>query len=441
MKRILLSLFAFVIATPLFAQHEGAKFRKIDSLLTYLYSSNKFMGSITIEEKGNVVFEKAYGYADVETKTAANVKTKYKIGSITKMFTATIIFQLVEEKKLKLDTKLSEFFPKVKNADKITIADMLGHKSGLHNYTEESDFTSYYDKLQNRRDMMARIEGFPADFEPGEKAEYSNTNYLLLGYIIQDITKKSYKDNVMSRVVSKAGLKNTYYYSKINPKKNEAFSYAYVDGKWVKAAPEWHESIAAGAGALQSTPGDLTKFIKALFDGKLIKKESLDQMTTLDMGFGKGIIAYPFIERKIFGHDGQIESFSSTLGYYPKDQMAFSLLINGLNYNTNDILIGVLSCYYKLPYIFPNFKSVKLDDSALKKHEGIYSNPSLPFKVDLKVVNGVLTAHATDQGSFPLNPLSENEFNFDPAGITITFNPKGFTLKQADGSTSQFTKE
>lgn len=441
MKKTLLSLFAFVLAASTFAQqHEGAKFRKIDSLLTYLYANNKFMGSIAIQEKGEIVFEKAYGYADVETKTVATPKTKYKIGSITKMFTSAIIFQLVEEKKLTLDTKLSEFFPKIKNAGKITIADMLNHKSGIYNYTDNPEFGTYKSKLQNRKDMLNRLESYPAAFEPGEKAEYSNSNYFLLGYIIQDITKKPYKDNVMSRIVSKAGLKNTYYYSKINPKKNEAFSYSYADGKWIKTE-EWHESIAGAAGGLQSTPADLTKFIKALFDGKIITKESLDQMTALDMGFGKGIFAYPFIERKFFGHNGGIESFWSVLGYYPKDDLGFSLLLNGDNYNNNDIVIGILSCYYKLPYIFPNFKTAKIEESVLKRYEGFYTTPSLPYKVDIKLVNGVLIAHATDQGSFPLNPLSETEFNFDPAGITITFTSKGFTLKQADGSTTQFTKE
>lgn len=441
MRKILLSLLAFVLAAPTFAQQkEAAKFKKIDSLLTYLYANNKFMGSVAIQEKGEVVFEKAYGYAEIETKSKATSKTKYKIGSITKMFTSAIIFQLIEEKKLSLDTKLSQFFPKIANADKITIGQMLNHKSGIYNFTDSPDFDTYCTKLQNKKDMLNRLESYPAAFEPGTIANYSNSNYLLLGYIIQDITKKPYKDNVMSRIVNKAGLKNTYYYSKINPKKNEAYSYAYADGKWTKTE-EWNESVAGAAGALQSTPADLTKFVKALFDGKIIKKESLDQMTAIDAGFGKGIFAYPFIERRFFGHDGAIESFSSVLGYYPKDDLGISLLMNGENYNMNDIMIGILSCYYKFPYIFPNFKSAKVSEDVLKRYEGFYSNPELPFKVDIRLVNGVLTAHATDQGSFPLNPLSETEFNFDPAGITITFNPKGFTLKQADGSTSQFTKE
>lgn len=440
MRIQLLTLFALLFTLTGSAQHEGAKFEKIDSLLNYLYNNNKFMGAVAIQEKGQVVFEKAYGFSDVENRIMASPATKYKVGAVTKMFTSAIIFQLIEEKKLKLDTKLSEFFPKIKNAGKITIADMLNHKSGISNYTADAQFPAYRNKLQNRKDMVTRLESYDAAFEPGEKSDYSDSNYLLLGYIIQDITKKSYKDNVMDRVVKRAGLKNTYCFSKINSKKNEAYSYSFVNGKWAKA-DEWHESVIGASGALTSNASDMTIFIKALFDGKIIKKESLDIMTRTDMAYGSGIFAFPFIERKFFGHNGGIESFNTVVGYYPKDQLGFALLVNGDNYNYNDIVMGVLSCYYKLPYLFPNLNSAKIDEAILKNYEGIYSTPSLPFKVDIKLVNGTLIAHATDQGSFPLNPLSETVFNFDPAGITMTFTKKGFTLKQADGMITEFKKE
>lgn len=441
MKRTLLSLLTIVIAGPAFAQQADlAKFKKIDSLLTYLNTNNKFMGQVAIQEKGKVVFEKAYGFANAENKLAANEDTKYKIGSVTKIFTAAMIFQLIEEKKLNLNRPLSEFYPKIPNADKITIGHLLNHKSGIYNYTDSADFTKYRSEQQTKKDMLARLEAGEPVFDPGVRGEYSNSNYMLLGYIIQDVTKKSYKENVSQRITSKAGLKHTYYYTKINPKRNEAYSYTYINSKWERTE-EWHESVAGGAGALQSTAADLTKFINALFNGKLVSKLSLDQMSTIDWGFGKGLLAYPFLERKFLGYNGGIESFKSVVSYYPKEEMGFAILVNGGDYNTNDIILGVLSIYYKKPYIFPNLTSVTLDANTLKVHEGIYSTPALPFKVDIKLLNGELVAHAANQGSFPLNPVSENEFNYPPAGITITFNAKGFTLKQADGSTSQFTKE
>jgi CubicO group peptidase (beta-lactamase class C family) len=434
MKKALLSLLTFILTLPVMAQNEGAKFEKIDSLLTYLYNNNKFMGSVSIREKDKVVFEKAYGFADLQNKVPATPDTKYKIGSVTKMFTAAIVFQLIEEKKLTLDTKLSEYFPKIKNSAKITIADMLDHHSGIYNFTNDSVFMADPVKLRTRKDMTDLLYKYEPAFEPREKAEYSNSNYLLLGYIIQDITKKTYKENVTNRIIKKAGLKDTYYFGKINPKKNEAYSYSYKDGQWVQRE-EWHESIAGAAGALQSTPTDLTKFATALFEGKIIKPESLAEMNKMDMGYGRGLFNFSFAERKFVGHNGGIEGFTSVLGYYPKDNMAFSLIVNAENYSFNDMALGILSCYYKLPYRFPNFNMITVPDSVLKGYEGSYATPSLPFKIDVKVVDGKLRIHADEQGTFYVTAINNTTFTHDAAGVVMEFTPKGFILKQNGGQT------
>jgi CubicO group peptidase (beta-lactamase class C family) len=440
MKRVFLSLFVLAITIPARAQSQ-AKYQKIDSLMNHFSRSDKFMGVLSIREKGKPVFEKAYGYADVETRVKATPDTKYKIGSVTNVFTSVMIFQLVDEKKLKLDTKLSEFFPKVKNAEKIKISDLLGHSSGVFNMTGDAGFEDIKGKLQSRKQLLDRIESYNPVFEPGIKAEYSNTNYLLLGFIIQDITKKTYKEAVYERIVKRAGLKNTYYFSKINPKKKEAYSYKFADGKWVKQQ-EYHESSAGGAGGLQSTASDLTLFAKALFDGVLTSKESLAEMTKMEMGFGRGLFAFPFGERKFLGHNGDIEGFATVLGYYPKDDVAISLMLNGVNTEIDDMMIGILSCYYKLPYRFPNFATATVDDTILKSYEGLYSAPSLPYKVKIVAREGKLVAIAMEpgQGMFELNPLSETEFNYDPANLHMIFSTKGFTLKQG-GQVTEFRKE
>lgn len=438
MKRLSIYLFALLLSATAVAQGDP-RLRKIDSLLTHFTKHNKFMGALTIREKDRVVFEKAYGFADVATNAKANAGTRYKIGSITKMFTSAIVFQLIEEKKLTLDTKLSKFCPQIKNADKITIGQMLQHKSGIHNYTNDDDFPTLLKSHQSKEAMLAKLAGMPVDFEPGARAEYSNSNYLLLGYIIEDITKKPYKDNIADRIVKKVGLKDTYYFTGIDPKKNEAYSYVFEGDKWVQQA-EWDESVAAAAGALQSTPTDLTKFIKALFDGKIISKSSLTEMTTLDNGYGKGILQFPFGERRFLGHNGGIESFSSTVGYYANEGMSFSLIQNGDNYETNEILIGVLSIYYKMPYQFPNLKTVTVNVSILKSYEGTYASPGVPLKIIIKEEGGKLIAQATGQSPFPLNATSNTEFNFDPAGINLIFKKDAFTLKQG-GMSMEFTKE
>ena len=280
---------------------EKTRFNKIDSLLTYLHENNKFMGAISLWENGNVVFEKNYGFADVENNISADSNTKYRIGSVTKIFTAAIIFQLIEEKKLTLDTKLSKFYSEIPNSNTITIGMLLNHKSGIANYTDNS-FDSYKTKPQTKRDMLKRIAAAQPVFEPDAKAEYSNSNYLLLGYIIESITGKNYGDNVATRIAGKIGLKNTYYPKKSVPGKDEAFSYSFAGNKW-KKTPSWDLSVANAAGALVSTPSDLTDFINALFTGKIVKPTSLAQMTAMENGYGKGLLQFPFSDKRFLGHN------------------------------------------------------------------------------------------------------------------------------------------
>jgi len=440
MKKALLLILTVILAQAATAQDpDGAKFDKIDSLMNYFYNNGKFMGSITIREKEQVVFQGNYGFADVQAKIPATQDTKYKIGQATEIFTAAIIFQLVEEKKLKLTTKLSEFFPKVPNAEMITISQMLDHTSGIFDYTQATDFASYQYELQNRKAMADRLqEGTPA-FAPGERAAYSAGNYLLLGYIIQDITKKTYKENVAARVVNRAQLKSTYGFGKISPKKKEAYSYMYQNGKW-DLAPEWHESVAGGAFGLQSTPTDMTRFMRALFTGKIIRPESLKLMTASDTGNGMGVFFYPFAERRYIGHTGTIEGFTSVTCYYPKEDLSFSILSNAKNISTEDLIMGILSCYYKLPYRFPTFIEFTINEALLKSYEGNYATPALPFTINVKAVNGKLRVHADEQGTFYVSPISNTSFTHDAAGIIMDFTPTGFTLKQ-NGESTVFSKQ
>lgn len=440
MKKYILFL-VIATASQCFAQDE-AKFRKIDSLITHLTENNKFMGSVSIMEKDKVVFEKAYGYADLKNETLATPETKYKIGSITKMFTSVMIFQLIEKRKLNLDTKLSEFFPEIKNSKNITIKNLLNHTSGIYNYTNDEAFMLYIGKEQSQDAMVKRIAAYEPEFETGSTADYSNSNYLLLGYIIENITGKKYNIALKEMITDKLGFLNSIsYYNTINASDNEAHSYFFSDNEW-KEMYEWDASVAGAAGAIQSTTTDLTRFIRALFEGQIIKKSSLDEMMRTEYGYGKGIFAFPFGDRNFYGHNGSIESFDSMLGYYQKDAVSFSMIANGSNdYSTDLIQIGVLSIYYKLPYQFPNFTSVTVDAKILKGYTGVYAAPNVPLKIEITYTNGKLMAQATGQNAFPLTATSENEFNFQPAGIIITFNNNSSFIIKQGGTTHTFTKE
>lgn len=440
MKKLFFLILSVFVSLSIFAQNE-AKFQKLDSLFNYLYQNQRFMGAVQIRENNNVVFNKAYGFADYDTKIKANPNTKYKVGSITKTFTSAVIFQLIEEKKLSLETKLSKFYPEIKNANKITIGQMLNHKSGIFNFTAEANFEKTVLLPTTKEAMIAKIASFSPAFEPNAKADYSNSNYILLGYIIEKITNKSYIENIDSRIINKIGLKNTSYYNQINPsEENEAYSYQITGDKKIEKIEEWHESNVGAAGALQSTTGDLNQFTQALFDGKIINKNSLAEITKIDEGYGKGIFTAPFGDRTLYTHNGGIEGFTSTYGYYPKEKLSFSILMNLDNYSMNELAIGLLSIYYKMPYEFPKLKTVSVDESVLKNYEGIYSAENFPLKITIKSDNGSLIGQATGQATFPLVAVSETQFIFEQAKIKIEFKENSFQFTQ-NGKLLTFEKE
>jgi len=432
-------LFLLLLSTS-FAFSQQTKFQKIDSLLTFLNTNNKFMGELSIIEKGKIVFSKAYGFADVESGKKLDVNTKLKIGSITKTFTATMIMQLVDEKKLTLDTKLSKFYPKIPNADKITIHHLLHHRTGIPDFLNDDPTVGEFIYVENKKeDLVKRIENYTSAFEPNSQHKYSNSNYNLLGYIIEDITKKSFAENLNTRIVKKIGLKNTIFPTKIDVSKNEGYSFAY-DGKTWEKTPEWSSNLAFSAGAMSSTTNDLNIFLETLLEGKLTSKSSLEQMKSMEDYYGKGLIIAPFEERKFYGHTGGIENFRAAAGYNPDDKTGFAIIVNGDNYSRNDIMIGVLSLFYGKEYTFPDLKGFKVSKESLSKYVGIYSTPTFPMKITITEVNGELLAQATGQGSFPLTAKSETEFIFTPAGIKMTFAENEMTLNQG-GMKTVFKKE
>ena len=456
MKKLLL-LFVFAISTFTFAQD---KFTRIDSLLNYLNENNKFMGSLTIREGENVVFNKAYGFADIEKNSKADRLTRYKIGSISKTFTAVMVMQLIEEKKLTLQTKLNRFYPKIPNAEKISIYDLLHHRTGIVDFVnQDSTFHKVLDKKHSKEDILKVITSYEPLFEPGSKYQYSNSNFFILGCIIEKLTKKSYAENLQNRIVKKAELgtyenktemtakgavtnkvfvPTTYYKEEAtNTANKESYSYYFDGTNWVKSL-ENHNSIPFASGGITSTTADLTKFIYALFNGKLVNQASLDQMKEIKEGYGKALIQFPFGERRFYGHGGRIENFSSMLGYYPTEKLSFSLISNGDNFVQNDIIIGILSIYYKMPFPFPQF--MKMDKAELAKFTGTYASKDIPLKITISEKNGELSAQATGQGAFPLTFKEETTFVFAAAGIEMVFGDKSFVLIQG-GMKFNFTKE
>lgn len=220
MKRIIFTI-PIVFLFNFFAIAQSINTAKLDSFFNVLASRNLAMGTLTISKNGKVRYQRAIGYASFEgeKKIPANVDTKYRIGSVSKMYTAAMIFQLIEEGKVNPDQKLTTYFPDLPNADRITIANLLNHRSGLHNYTDGTNYPEWMDKPKTNDEMLRIIKEKGPDFDPGTRAEYSNSNYLLLGYIIEKITGQSYEKVLKDRITSKIKLSETAYMHLIDVEK------------------------------------------------------------------------------------------------------------------------------------------------------------------------------------------------------------------------------
>ena len=418
---IVFSFFAFSIAAS-YAQTIDTK--KLDQFFDTLENRGLATGSVAISINGKTIYQRAIGFAmlDSNRKYVPDTNTKYRIGSVSKMFTAAMIFQLIDEGKLSLHEKLANYFPQLPNANKITIEEMLYHRSGLHDYTHGTNFPDWMDKPKTHEEMLKVIADKGTDFEPGTKADYCNTNYLLLSYIIEKITGMAYAEALNKRITSKIGLKNTYYGKPIDIRRNEATSYKYSDSTW-KKEKETDVSIHCGAGSIVSTPKDLTVFIQDLFSGKLINRADIDSMKTMIDGYGMGIFPFDFDTTKGYGHDGRIEEFYSSVRYYPEKKLAVSYITNGILYPRIDIVEGILKICFNDDYEIPFSKHVVLQNSDFDKYVGTYSSGDLPFKVACKKKGEKLIFEAAGK-TMEAEPVSTNYFMNLKTGSFFEFNPE-----------------
>jgi len=439
MKKILFLFLSVLMSFSLQAQSIDSL--KLNQYFKKLDSTNKHMISAAIWKGDKIVYSNQTGFADVENNKKATADTKYRIGSISKSFTATMIMKAIEEGKLNLDTKLNHFFPQIKNSSQININHLLTHQSGLYNFTNDSLYTTYYTTPKSQEEMLELTAKYSPVFKPGEKHEYSNTNYLLLSYILEKIYNKPYKRLLEEKITLPLHLKNTFFGGAIHSDKKEAYSYIKNGEKWEKT-PETDPSIPMGAGAIVSTPQDLLAFANALFNKKIISAKSLDVMINGQSVYKKGFFLMPFGIKKGFGHTGGIDGFTSVFVYFPHDNIGAAITSNGSNMNNNEILVLLLKAAYNMSFEVPDFKSFKVDRKDLKKYVGTYSAKNFPLKIIISLEGDALKAQATGQSSFLLEAKNKTNFVFSPAGIQIEFTPdkNQLTLKQA-GKKFILTKE
>jgi D-alanyl-D-alanine carboxypeptidase len=440
-------LFATLLTLALFTAGDAQTLdkAKLDQFFDRLAEKNKAMGSLTIAKDGNVLYTRAIGYSQINgtEKKPLTAATRYRIGSITKMFTAVMILQLVEEGKLKLTDTLDKFVTQIPNAEKITIGQILAHRSGIPNVRRDREnLNETWSRTPITKDeMLALIVKGTPDFEPDAKHSYSNSGYFLLGLILEKLTGKPYGEALEERITSKIGLKDTYTATgSIDVNKNESLTYFRSGGDW-KQGPETHPSLLFSAGAIVSTPNDMSKFIQALFDLKLISQESLSQMKTIRDGDGLGMEPFTFAGKTFYGHTGGGDNYGAWLAYLPEEKLAVAYTTNAKVYPVKNIVSGVIDIYYNKPFQIPTFETIVLSPEVLDKYVGVYSSPEVPVKFTITREGSTLFVQPGAQSAAPLEATAQDKFELS-VGVVFEFDAaKNQMIQKRGGRERVFTKE
>lgn len=415
---------------------------KLDQFFDQLDEKKKAMGSLTIVRDGNVVYSRVIGYARVDAteQKLLNENSRFRIGSITKMFTASMILQLVEEGKLELTGTLAQFVPEIPNAGKVTIAQMLNHRSGIPNVAPPRGREP--GTPMTKDEMLALVASGTPLFEPGTRASYSNSGYFLLGLILERVTGMSYADALRERITSRIGLKDTYVATgPIDVSNDESLTYLSTGSDW-RQGTETHPSVLFGAGQIISTPNDLARFIQALFDLQLVSGASLDLMMTMRDGEGSGMAQFPFAGKTFYGHTGGGDNYGAWLMYLPEERFALAYATNAKVLPVGDIMTGVIDIYYNRPFQIPTFETIVVSADVLDRYVGVYSSPEVAARFTITREDSTLYVAPGNQNPAALEATSENTFQLLGGGLVFEFNAAtGQMILKRSGGPIVFTKE
>jgi CubicO group peptidase (beta-lactamase class C family) len=420
LKLIVAGLLSLCSISILSAQ---TKEKKLDELLTAYTKINEFNGTALVAQKGTVLLNKGYGYKNAATDESNTENTIFQIGSITKQFTSAVILKLVEQKKLNLTDKLSKFYPAFPKGDSITIRQLLSHTSGIFNYTTDVQFMqSEAVKPANEKKMLALFINKPLDFSPGSNWSYSNSGYLLLGYIIEKVTKKPYEKVMREFILTPLQMNSSGFDFTHLKNKDKATGYFAIAGKNSTVAGIVDSSVSYAAGAIYSTTSDLLKWHKAVLNNTIIKRESIEKaFIPVKSKYGFGWIIDSIDGKRVTTHGGAIFGFNTNIARIESDDICIVLLNNTGNPKLGDITKDIFAVLYDKPYKLPEEKKViKVAEEILKKYIGTYE-VTPQFQITVTVEEGKLMGQATNQPKFELFAEKDNYFFIKAVEAEVEF--------------------
>jgi CubicO group peptidase (beta-lactamase class C family) len=350
----------------------------------------------------------------------------FRIGSISKQFTAVAILQLVEAGKLDLDAEITTYIKDYPtHGHKITIKHLLNHTSGIKSYTSMKKWDSEERKKDyTPAELVDFFKNEPMDFAPGEKFSYNNSGYILLGHIIELVSGESYADYLQSHIFTPLKMNHSSYDSSAKIIKNRAYGYGQTDGVY-QNAPFLSMSQPYAAGSLLSTVDDLYTWYQAILNDKVISKESramahqlgtLNSGENIDYGFGwfiGNIQGSPMIE-----HGGGINGFLTASLVLPEENVYVALLSNCNCNPPGDVANKIAALVIGKPF---EFQKITLDDSLLASYQGVYERTAEDVRV-FTFTDGKLFSLRTGGQKYEIHPFGKDKFFFDDSTASLEFN-------------------
>ena len=415
-----------------------AKEELVDALFNRVFEGDSSGAAVLVAQDGEVVYEKGFGFANLEHHVPVTPETKFRIGSITKQFTASAILKLQEEGKLSVDDKLSKFIPDYPRGDEVTIHHLLTHTSGIHSYTSKPDFSDTVTvEVKKPEDLIETFKDDEFDFDPGEKWLYNNSGYFLLGYIVEKVSGESFADYLKNNLFEPLSMDNTGIHHWKPILEHEATGYSYENGKFHNAL-DWDMSRGGGAGALYSTVGDLYHWNEAVFNGKVLGESSLEAAftpVTLNDGskanamggkYGYGWMFSEVRGMKEIAHGGGLNGWSAYLTRYPKQNFTVSVLSNclppppGLAPSEMAHDIAEIYLWEKMSVSASVATDTTVDPGVYDDYVGRYDY-GMSAVLTVTREGDRLFAQLSGQPKYEIFPKSETEFFWKVVDAQITF--------------------
>lgn len=408
----------------------------VDAIFNRSITENSSGAAVLVARDGNILYQKGSGLASLEHHVPVTPETIFRIGSITKQFTASAILKLLEEGLLALNDPLSKFLPDFPRGDEVTIHHLLTHTSGIHSHTSKVDFHKTVAAEIEPEELIDSFKNDAFDFEPGENWLYNNSGYFLLGYIVEKVSGKPLGEYLKENFFEPLDMNDTGVHHWSLVLEHEASGYSYIGGEFTKARI-WDMSRAGGAGALYSTISDLYRWNEAVFNGRVLSESSLEAAFTpvrlndgsianaLGSEYGYGWMFSQMRGLKEIAHSGGFNGFANYLARYPAQNFTVIVLTNGLppppGLSPSGATREITEIYLweEMSTIKPSEPASHIDTSLYDDYVGRYDYIQVIFTVTRE--GDRLFVQGPGQSKYEISPRSDTEFYWKAQDAQIKF--------------------